>query len=218
MSAEAGGALTTPGYRHRGLDELFRIARASPLTLGQELFVFVRHGETDGNFNKIFQSAEQPLNRRGLEQAQRAAKHLTGHRLERIFASTMRRAWHTAEIVGEPHGLVPVPAEGLRERWFGDLVGTPSGDYDWRDCPPNGETLALFVERTQRALVEALSFGASTALVAHGGTLYVLDASLGLGLTSEDYSNATPLLITRSGSGWRATRLAASTGSGDNIA
>ncbi len=130
----------------------------------------------------------------------------------------MPRAWVTAEIVGRPHSLAPEPEDGLRERWFGDLVGTPSKDYDWRECPPNGETLALFVERTQRALTQTLSIATSTALVAHGGTLYVLDASLGLDLTSEDYANATPLLITRSGSRWRVTRLAQSTGSGENIA
>ena len=133
------------------------------------------------------------------------------------MASTMRRAWHTAEIIGAPHKLTPLPMDGLRERWFGDLVGTPSGDHDWRDSPPNGETLAYFVERTQRGLREALAPREPTALVAHGGTLYVLAASLGLELDNDDYANATPLLVARSGSGWKVTRLAASTGSGDNI-
>lgn len=219
MSAPLPGAnTTTPGYRHRGLEELFRIAQERPLALDLESFVFVRHGETDGNYSKIFQTAEQPLNARGLEQARRAAECLLGQRLRRVTASTMRRAWQTAEIVGEPHKLLPIAAEGLRERWFGDLVGTPSADYDWRNSPPNGETLAQFVVRTQRGLTEALATRNLTALVAHGGTLYVLAASLGLELENTDYANATPLLIQRSGPAWKVTRLAASTGSGDNIA
>lgn len=219
MSAPLPGATTTtPGYRHRGLEELFRIAREKPLELDRESFIFIRHGETDGNFTKIFQTADQPLNARGIEQARRAAECLLGQSLRKVMASTMRRAWHTAEIIGEPHKLLPIAAEGLRERWFGDLVGTPSGDYDWRECPPNGETLAYFVERTQKGLREALTPRELTALVAHGGTLYVLAASLGLELANEDYANATPLLVARSGSGWNVTRLAASTGSGDNIA
>jgi probable phosphoglycerate mutase len=218
MTALPGATTTTPGYRHRGLEELFRMARETPLTLDRDSFIFVRHGETDGNFSKIFQTAEQPLNTRGLEQARRAAECLLGQRLQKIMASTMRRAWHTAEIIGEPHKIMPVAAEGLRERWFGDLVGTPSGDHDWRDSPPNGETLAYFVERTQKGLSEALAPRELTALVAHGGTLYVLAASLGLELQNDDYANATPLLVERSGSGWTVRRLAASTGSGDNIA
>jgi len=208
----------TPGYRHRGLDDLFRMARDNPLDLQRESFIFVRHGETDGNFAKIFQTAEQELNARGLEQARHAAECLTGQRLEKIMASTMRRAWRTAEIVGEPHKVAPTAAEGLRERWFGDLVGTPSADYDWRDSPPNGETLAWFVERTQKGLRDSLAPGPLTALVAHGGTLYVLAASLNLQLADTDYGNATPLLIARSGNGWAVTRLATGGGSSANIA
>lgn len=209
--------ITTPGYRHRGLEELFRLACERPMPIACERFIFVRHGETDGNFSKIFQAADQQLNARGLEQAQRAAECLAGQRLKRVAASTMQRAWRTAEILSVPHKLTPEPAEGLRERWFGDLVGTPSADYDWRNSPSNGEALAVFVERTQRGLVDALKPTGFSALVAHGGTLYVLAASLGLELGTGDYANCTPLLIERSGKGWQVTRLAASTGSGDNI-
>jgi probable phosphoglycerate mutase len=217
MSADPSQALTTPGYRHRGLEELFRLARERSLTLMSDAFIFVRHGETDGNFSKIFQTADQPLNARGLQQAERAAVCLTGHRLRRVAASTMRRAWHTAEIVAVPHKLTPEAIEGLRERWFGDLVGTPSADYDWRLAPPNGETLEIFIERAQLGLRQALSPQGLSALVAHGGTLYVLSASLDLELETADYANCTPLLIERAGRGWRVTRLAASTGAGDNI-
>lgn len=211
--------ITTPGYLHRGLDELFRMARASPLAPECTSFHFIRHGETDGNHKRIFQPAEIPLNARGLAQAEAAARALKEARLARIVSSTMTRAWTTAEVIGRPHGVTPEPEEGLRERWFGDLVGTPSHDHDWREDPPNGETLAQFVARTQAGIARALNRAnaASTALVAHGGVLYVLAPSLGLDLTTEMLANATPMRFDRAGSGWKVTRLADTGGRGDNV-
>lgn len=213
-------ALTTPGYLHRGLDALFDMARSTPLSPACEAFYFIRHGETEGNAKRIFQHAEIPLNARGLAQAEAASAALAQAGLQRIVASTMTRAWVTAEVIGRPHGLKPLPEDGLRERWFGDLVGTPSHDHDWRDDPPNGETLATFVTRTQagieRSLVDAAT--TSTALVGHGGILYVLAPSLGLDITTELLANATPLHFARSGSTWSVTRVADVGARGDNVA
>jgi broad specificity phosphatase PhoE len=212
--------VTTPGYVHRGLEDLFTIARANPLDPECESFYFIRHGETDGNARKIFQTADQPLNARGLAQADAASKALANAGLARVIASTMDRAWVTAEIVARPHGLTPQPEPGLRERWFGDLVGTPSGDHDWREDPPNGETLAQFVTRTQAGIGRSLVGSAKqrTALVGHGGILYVLAPSLGLDLTSTLLANATPMLFERkAGGGWHVTRIADTGGRSDNI-
>jgi glucosyl-3-phosphoglycerate phosphatase len=212
-------AITTPGYLHRGLDELFRMARTAPLETTCETFYFLRHGETEGNHKRIFQRADQPLNERGLQQAEAAATVLRSHKLERVVASTMDRAWVTAEIAARPHGLAPEPEEGLRERWFGDLVGTPSHDHDWRDDPPNGETLHTFVTRTQAGILRGLSHAHQrrTLLVGHGGILYVLAPSLGLDLATEMLANATPLRFDRAGKGWKMTRLADIGARGDNI-
>ncbi|MGD9806493.1 MAG: histidine phosphatase family protein [Hyphomicrobiaceae bacterium] len=213
--------VTTPGYLHRGLDSLFDMARSVPLSPECESFYFIRHGETDGNAQRIFQHAEIPLNARGLAQAEAAAKALANAKLESIFASTMTRAWVTAETIGRPHGLQPVAEAGLRERWFGDLVGTPSHDHDWRDDPPNGETLAQFVTRTQAGIGRSLLNAGKTrtALVGHGGILYVLAPSLGLDITTELLANATPLLFERcGGSAWQVTRIADVGARGDNVA
>ncbi len=196
-----------PGYRHRGLDALFEIARAAPITVRQSRFVFVRHGETDGNSSRTFQRADQPLNARGLQQATDAAAVLATQRISEIKASSMPRAFVTAEVIGKPHKIAPQPVDDLRERWFGDLVGTPAAGYDWRDAPPNGETLTTFVARTQRGLGAALSGSAATAIVAHGGTLYVLGPSLGVELPEDFYANARPLLFERRQSGWSVTAL-----------
>jgi probable phosphoglycerate mutase len=217
MSSPA--ALTTPGYLHRGLDELFRLARADPLAPRCERFFFVRHGETDGNHARIFQTAEQPLNARGLAQAEAASEALMGERIERIVASTMPRAWVTAEILGRPHKVLPEPEEGLRERWFGDLVGRSSADHDWRDSPPNGESLDFFIRRARQGIERALNLADAkhSTLVAHGGILYVLAPTLGIDLETHHLANATPLLFERTGSTWRARRLADVGGASDNV-
>jgi glucosyl-3-phosphoglycerate phosphatase len=212
--------ITTPGYLHRGLDELFRMARATPLNPDCDSFHFIRHGETDGNHKRIFQPAEIALNTRGLAQAEAASAALTKARLERIVASTMTRAWTTAEIIARPHGVVPEPEDGLRERWFGDLVGTPSHDHDWRDDPPNGESLAVFVSRTQAGIARGLDAAhrQRTALVGHGGILYVLAPSLGIDIDTPMLANATPLRFDRDGKGWKVTRVADVGARGDNVA
>jgi broad specificity phosphatase PhoE len=219
--ADKGSApgLTTPGYLHRGLDELFRMAREAPLSPQCESFFFVRHGETEGNAQRIFQHAEIPLNARGLEQAAAAAAALSDARLQRVVASTMTRAWVTAEHIAKPHGLAPIPEDGLRERWFGDLVGTPSHDHDWRDDPPNGETLRQFVSRTQAGITRGLgeAHASRTVLVGHGGILYVLAPSLGIEIDTPMLANATPLHFERSGRGWKVTRVADVGGRGDNV-
>jgi glucosyl-3-phosphoglycerate phosphatase len=215
----APASLTTPGYLHRGLDELFRMARENPLAPRCTRFFFVRHGETDGNHARIFQRADQPLNARGRAQAEAASEVLKAERVERIISSTMPRAWVTAEILGRPHNLVPDPEDGLRERWFGDLVGTSSADHDWREAPPNGETLDVFVWRARAGIARALSLADAkhSTLVAHGGILYVLGPTLGIDLETHHLANATPLLFERSGGRWRAQRLADVGGASDNV-
>src|ERR1039457_3651068 len=89
-----------------------------------------------------------------------------------------RRAGQTAQAAAEIVCAPVIPEPRLRERWFGDLIGTSSMDLDWRSEPPNGESLRDFVVRTQDGFCDALDTEASTLLVAHGGPLYVLVFSL----------------------------------------
>jgi probable phosphoglycerate mutase len=178
-----------------GLDEVRRLAAECPLQPRSRRFIFLRHGETEGNARRVYQPPEIPLNATGLAQARRAAEFLREHQVERIVASDMRRAWQTAQAAAEIV-CAPVIAEPrLRERWFGDLIGTSSLDLDWRNEPPNGESLRDFVVRTQDGIRDALDTEASTLLVAHGGPLYVLVFSLGAELQEQHIANATPLLF-----------------------
>ena len=167
-------------------------------------FLFLRHGETQGNHLKIFQHAEIELNDAGLAQAAEAAAILKDCGARRIIASTMTRAWQTAEIVGRTLELKPIPEPGLRERWFGDLVGTTNEHMDWSYDPPNGDPLEEFCRRTCEAVSKALESTEPTVLVGHGGILYVLAHSLGVKLREEMTRNATPLVFECSGEAWHA--------------
>jgi broad specificity phosphatase PhoE len=178
-----------------GLDEVRRLATARPFKPRAQRFIFLRHGETEGNAKRVYQPPDIPLNPAGHAQARRAAEYLREHPIERIFASDMRRAWQTAQAAAEMVLAPVIPEPRLRERWFGDLIGTSSVDLDWRNEPPNGESLHEFVVRTQAGIYDALDTEASTLLVAHGGSLYVLVFSLGADLLEQHIANATPLLF-----------------------
>jgi probable phosphoglycerate mutase len=178
-----------------GLDEVRRLATKTLLVPRARRFIFLRHGETEGNARRIYQPFDIPLNPAGQAQARRAAEYLSEHPVERILASDMQRAWQTAQTVARVVGAPVVPEPRLRERWFGDLIGTSSMDLDWRKEPPNGESLYDFVVRTQAGFLDALDTDASTMLVAHGGSLYVLVFSLGANLLEQHIANATPLLF-----------------------
>jgi probable phosphoglycerate mutase len=178
-----------------GLDAVRRLAAERPLQPRARRFIFLRHGETEGNVRRVYQPQDIPLNPTGLAQARRAAEYLREHPVERILASDMRRAWQTAQTAAEIVCAPVISEPRLRERWFGDLIGTSSTDLDWRNEPPNGESLRDFVARTRDGIYDALDTEASTLLVAHGGPLYVLVFSLGADLLEQHIANATPLLF-----------------------
>ena len=88
--------------------------------------LLIRHGETDANRGRIFQGQiGSGLNPRGREQA-----HLLGGRLQGVnlpiaalYASDLKRAWATAEIIGGYLKRLPVPEQGLREVYLGAWQG-----------------------------------------------------------------------------------------------
>jgi len=89
--------------------------------------LYLRHGQTDWNARNLFQGrTDIPLNETGREQARAQAAALIGHEppVEVIYASPLKRARETAEIV---QNALDVPLhfdERLIERDFGSLEGT----------------------------------------------------------------------------------------------
>jgi probable phosphoglycerate mutase len=189
------------------LQQLAALAASQPLVPSCDRFYFLRHGQTGRNAQRIFQAADEPLSELGLQQAERAAALLAGEPIRAILVSNMPRALTTARIVAAPHGMAPLELAGLRERNFGALIGTSSARIDWTCAPEGGETLPAFINRTRAALAQALTHPRPALVVAHGGTLYVLAALLGVPIDSSVFGNAQPLRFDRDGAIWRMTPL-----------
>ncbi len=143
------------------------------------MFVLVRHGETDGNANRIVQVPETPLNERGLAQAgavgARLGRELGGREI-RLFTSDLARAAMTAAPVAEALGVRAEEQPLLQERNFGDLRGRGYAEIGVDImaegyAPPAGETWETFHARVDEAwafLRRAMSPGVCVIAVSHG--------------------------------------------------
>lgn len=182
-------------------------ARATGLRIGRDRFLFLRHGRTAGNVNRVFQHPDVSLCDEGFGDANLAAGGLSDIAFDHIYASDMARAWLTAGRVAAATGRSVTVRRALRERNFGDLIGTSSEGMDWRINPPNGETMVEFVERTLRGVAELLVPGLIPLLISHGGVLRVLCGALDIDLSVELTANALPLAFERNAGSWRLTTL-----------
>lgn len=159
---------------------------ASPLEPTR--IIAIRHGETDWNATSRIQGhTDIPLNARGLEQAQLAARALADEAIDAVYASDLQRAWQTAEAIATPHGLPVVRDRALRERCFGQFEGYSFAALEplhpelctrWRHrdpkfAAPGGETLHDFAARAQAALrqIAARHPGQLIVVAVHGGVL-----------------------------------------------
>ena len=78
--------------------------------------LLARHGETEWNREERYQGhADPPLNKTGRGQAEQLAEQLAQEPIEAVYASDLRRASETAEIVGARLGLRVDLEPGLRE-------------------------------------------------------------------------------------------------------
>ena len=160
----------------------------------------VRHGESTWNTLGLAQGRGDlaELTGRGLRQAAETAARFSGHPVRALYASDLRRALQTAAAFAGVLGL-PVFADGrLRERSLGVLEGTPAvaidpaltGLADGRVTDPDaspagGESVrdlyqraAGFAEELAAVHTEDGDQAGDVVVVAHGGTLRVLEAYL----------------------------------------
>jgi len=127
-----------------------------------KLFVF-RHAETTDNSRGIFSGWRDPeLTVKGLSQAQEIAEQLKREKIDYAFASHLKRARKTLEIVLKTHPAVPIFTDDrLIERCYGLLQGKSKRKvakerpvwfaqihrgYDFP--PPEGESLRMVENRT----------------------------------------------------------------------
>lgn len=116
----------------------------------------IRHGQTQGNKNRILQTPDTPLSEVGVAQAVQLANHLAHLNITSILCSDHLRTQQTAAAIIklQPTSLRLDPL--LRERSFGDLRGRSYDDigFDFfhpEYAPPNGETQQQFEQRIDKA-------------------------------------------------------------------
>ena len=143
-------------------------------------FTFVRHGQTDWNFQKRIQGAtDVPLNDTGREQARQTGLVLAERRWDGIISSPLSRARETAEIIASIVGLgSPELVPELAERSYGEVEGLNADEIRARFPDPRGdvpgrERRSAVVQRVLPAL-EALAEehpDETLIVVSHGGVI-----------------------------------------------
>ncbi len=163
--------------------------------------VLMRHGQSQWNLENRFTGFHNiDLSDQGRAEAVEAGSRLkdAGIKFDRVFTSTLQRAYNTAEIALTEAGQDilfkdAVKHDDLRERDYGDLTGLNKdetrlkyGDeqvHIWRRSydvqPPAGESLKDVVENRVRPYYNAeikplLEQGKNILVAAHGNSLRAL--------------------------------------------
>jgi broad specificity phosphatase PhoE len=144
----------------------------------------VRHGQTKSNVTGFYMGrSEEELTEVGYEQVQRLSSRLSGLPIASVYTSPLRRAYATAMIIAEPHGVELKVVNNLIEMNLGDWQGLYTNEISrtwpklwkrWRVDPsevtiPNGESLYDVAERAISAFntVVESNQGNQAIIVAH---------------------------------------------------
>lgn len=165
------------------------------------LMFLVRHAESTWNPMKKIQGQRDPqLSKYGKKEAGLLAKRFKGLSFDAVYASPLRRAYQTAEIVVGKKTKV-VLEEGLNEislgDWEGKTLHSIRKEYGemfdrWAVRPtrirvPGGEDFKAFVKRVKHTLrsIESAHEGGNVLVVSHGGVISTY-ATLVLNLPPDD--------------------------------
>lgn len=155
----------------------------------------IRHGQVEGFEEKRYNGqGEVALTSVGLRQYEALQARLAAVPLAAIYTSDLSRCAIGARLIGEAHGLEPVPLSALRELHVGEWEGLPWVEIErrapelWqarlRDIvnvpPPGGESVRQLAQRLRPALREIVARhrGQELLIVGHGGVnrVILLDA------------------------------------------
>ena len=157
---------------------------------------FVRHGETDWNLEGRLQGlTDTPLNSKGLAQANSLGERLAEEGgFNALYASTLRRAYKTGEIIGARLGLEPIRDLRLVERDMGSVEGLTGAEIEtrfpdiylaWRAGErrvpfPGEEPRQDFQRRLSEFLqeIQARHADCKIAVITHGGAMGMIMATL----------------------------------------
>lgn len=151
-------------------------------------FILVRHGESEGNRDRRFNTSHlTPLTELGREQARQAAERIAERfQPELVIVSPYLRTRQTAAIIANYFRLPVEVEEDLRERHMGILAGQPYGlltqdpTFDrsrfWLWRPAGGENFEDVKARSGRVLDRLAQShrGRQVVVVSHGGVMTAL--------------------------------------------
>ena len=149
--------------------------------------MLVRHGETEWNAQRRYQGqSDVPLSEFGKWQAELVAVRLAEQKIDAVYASDLKRAWGTAQVIAEKSGLDITSEPRLRELKFGILEGLTFDEAqeqypemlaawldDFHQTPEGAETIDMFNTRVVSLLDDLKNKHdeQTVLLVAHGGPL-----------------------------------------------
>ena len=150
-----------------------------------------RHGQTRLNALKLMQGrTDEPLNEKGIAQAQSVRELLSGVNFDAVYASPLQRAVKTASIIsGVPEQGI-IKDERIIEADFGIYEARPYSRMGLRmslywalpelfPAPPSAETIASMVERSSAFLRElGQAEHENVLIVCHGGIIRALRGCL----------------------------------------
>lgn len=150
-------------------------------------FLIIRHGQSQADLEKRYEGrADFPLTELGREQARKAAKWIGTHFPPQIiYASPLKRAAETAQIIADCVGLPVQFEEDLMEWNNGVLAGMlfseadirypyPKGGRKSHECVPGGETDIAFRARAESVWAKIFyqtGDDQRVAIVAHEGSI-----------------------------------------------
>jgi broad specificity phosphatase PhoE len=166
----------------------------------------IRHGATILSAEDRFAgSTDVELSPTGRAQAEALARRLADdqvHQVRAIYASPLKRTLETAIIIGQPHGLVPILQDGLREIDHGHWEGLRRADVEtqfpdeyaaWEEDPytfaPAGGESGISVLARALPVIRALVLqhdGENVVVVSHKATIRLIISSL-LGFDGRGY-------------------------------
>ena len=157
---------------------------------------FIRHGEVEEKYHKVFGGSriDMALSPLGQKHGEAVAAWLKDTKLDKIYASPMLRVQQTLAPLAQQRGLEPEMMSGLREIDFGDWTGHRWDEvqskfgvsaFDWLEIIesngiPNGESVAGIRARVQECLIRIVNAHPhqKVAVFCHGGIIRVMLALL----------------------------------------
>ena len=165
--------------------------------------LLVRHGQTRSNVAGYYMGwSEEDLNEVGYIQARKLASRLADLPIASIYTSPLKRAYTTASLVAETHGLKVKPLDDLIEIKMGDWQGLHESEIArrwpelWKQSEvdpsvltmPHGESFSQVAERAVRAFEAMIAANREkrVAIVTHDIVVRIVVAYV-LGVTYSIY-------------------------------